>query len=293
MPSDPDISDGVLQNVLWIDPFDLAESGDYGDCFWCALFWRAAKEVGAKLPGPDSYGHVRVFARPNHPIYLYWDDGREKLSIELFRPQDEKAVLSSEEYLQRFGTAVDVCPGLGSDRTFDTIRKWLKECLEDHPKCPSRERGRPRRLLELTGNLPTGGWSELRSKPNNKDISISVVQDLEEEVPYAALSHCWGSAQTLTTTLDTLPTRLEGISWDSLPQTYRDALIVTGELGLRYLWIDSLCIIQDDEYAKSPISWNQDFANMIQQRLANRASKDGRNLRRLLCDHCCCISLRR
>ncbi|KAK0727277.1 heterokaryon incompatibility, partial [Lasiosphaeria miniovina] len=65
---------------------------------------------------------------------------------------------------------------------------------------------------------------------------------------YAALSHCWGSPgqQPFTTTADNLASRQSGIDFQHLPPTFRDAVIVASELGVQNLWIDSLCIIQDD-----------------------------------------------
>jgi hypothetical protein len=61
------------------------------------------------------------------------------------------------------------------------------------------------------------------------------------------LSHCWGGEQPLTTTLSTLERRKTGMPMDSLPALYRDAIEVTRKLGVNYLWIDSLCIIQDSK----------------------------------------------
>jgi hypothetical protein len=63
---------------------------------------------------------------------------------------------------------------------------------------------------------------------------------------YAALSHCWGSSTTLTTTQATLDDRVDAVSYDELPKTFQDAVQVCRALGLKFLWIDSLCIIQDD-----------------------------------------------
>ena len=62
---------------------------------------------------------------------------------------------------------------------------------------------------------------------------------------YAALSHRWGSS-ALTTTLANLQSRKKCIIWAELPKIFQDAIAITRQLGLRYLWIDSLCIIQDD-----------------------------------------------
>lgn len=63
---------------------------------------------------------------------------------------------------------------------------------------------------------------------------------------WVALSHCWGQTNTFKTTLKTLRSHEDGIEWEALPKTFKDAVLVTRAVGVRYLWIDSLCIIQDD-----------------------------------------------
>ncbi|KAF1961673.1 HET-domain-containing protein, partial [Byssothecium circinans] len=63
---------------------------------------------------------------------------------------------------------------------------------------------------------------------------------------YATLSHRWGQSNHFTTTKETLQSRQSGFLFTDLPQTYKDAVIVTQRLGLDLLWIDALCIIQDD-----------------------------------------------
>jgi hypothetical protein len=59
------------------------------------------------------------------------------------------------------------------------------------------------------------------------------------------LSHCWGSVRTLKTTKATLKLREQKISFEDLPLSFQDAVTITRKLGYRYIWIDSLCIIQD------------------------------------------------
>jgi hypothetical protein len=63
---------------------------------------------------------------------------------------------------------------------------------------------------------------------------------------YATLSHRWGDKVPLKTTRRTLKRHLKFLETQSLPQTFQDAITVTHLLGIRYLWIDALCIIQDD-----------------------------------------------
>jgi hypothetical protein len=63
---------------------------------------------------------------------------------------------------------------------------------------------------------------------------------------YACLSHCWGGLSMLRTTTATYKIYQNSIPWDSLSMTFKDVIHLTRRVGLQYLWIDSLCIIQDD-----------------------------------------------
>ncbi|KAM3084779.1 hypothetical protein ACMFMG_003233 [Clarireedia jacksonii] len=67
---------------------------------------------------------------------------------------------------------------------------------------------------------------------------------------YIALSHRWGDPYlhkaycTYRSTLEELKAKID---FTTLPKTFQDAVLVTRKLGVRYLWIDSICIIQEDE----------------------------------------------
>lgn len=76
---------------------------------------------------------------------------------------------------------------------------------------------------------------------------------------YATLSHCWeeGRCQPLQTTSRNFKDHEKEIHFHSLPQTFQDAIIVARKLGFRYIWIDSLCIIQD-----SPKDWQMECTKM-------------------------------
>lgn len=76
---------------------------------------------------------------------------------------------------------------------------------------------------------------------------------------YAALSYCWGEQQTFATTLSSVADYTQGFSLSALPQSLQDAVKVTTELGLKYIWIDSLCIIQD-----SPSDKEREISQMAQ-----------------------------
>lgn len=87
---------------------------------------------------------------------------------------------------------------------------------------------------------------------NGYPVKIRLVTDTRKITDrYVVLSHRWGeegrkphSFKTLTSNLQSFEGRID---FSELPQTFQDAVIVTRELGVRLLWIDSLCIIQDSE----------------------------------------------
>lgn len=75
---------------------------------------------------------------------------------------------------------------------------------------------------------------------------------------YVTLSHCWGSTgPTLTATKANQQQLSSAIDFDGLPPLFQDAVTISRKLGVRYLWIDSLCIIQD-----SPQDWQSESAKM-------------------------------
>lgn len=127
-----------------------------------------------------------------------------------------------------------------SHQSLDIVRGWLETCTHSHGAACSPTTGgaggwMPTRLLEV---VPRSGQIYLRESSTLRSAG---------DVRYAALSHCWGQGGTpFTTTHQTLRLRMEGIDVESLPQTFRDSVTLVEKLGLRYLWIDSLCIIQDD-----------------------------------------------
>lgn len=74
----------------------------------------------------------------------------------------------------------------------------------------------------------------------------------EGDTRYAALSHCWGAAGTLATTLRaTVDSFKTGLDLHYLPSNFRDAIYATRRLGISLLWVDALCIVQDDAKSRS------------------------------------------
>ncbi|KAI1777266.1 heterokaryon incompatibility protein-domain-containing protein [Hypoxylon cercidicola] len=122
----------------------------------------------------------------------------------------------------------------GDPETLDLAKSWFNKCCESHDSCQVRTPANyPTRLLHIEG----------------KDESIRLVLSSNLSPiypPYATLSHCWGNAHHLKLLRDDEDDFLRDIPKSRLSKTYRDAIVVARHFGIEYLWIDSLCIIQDD-----------------------------------------------
>lgn len=117
----------------------------------------------------------------------------------------------------------------------------MTACQNSHPQCSNKDDGAlPTRVLDVSGSA----------------IKL-VVSDNLPQGSYIALSHCWGPSQPLKTLKENIASHQQGIDPHALPQTFQDAITVTRYLKIQYLWIDSLCIIQDDS-----LDWEREAARM-------------------------------
>ena len=113
------------------------------------------------------------------------------------------------------------------------IKNKIKTCRDEHETCGSAELPiLPRRLIDVCTGDPTVSARIYHSKG-------------KERGDYTALSYCWGGSQEFVTTLDSLDSFSASLPVELLPKTIKDAIQVTRDIGIRFLWVDSLCIIQD------------------------------------------------
>lgn len=129
-----------------------------------------------------------------------------------------------------------------SAKSLSWTRSRLSECDRLHSACKAPSRIHlPKRVISIQTD-------------SEGIISVRIVEPRAgEEGAYIALSHCWGNSQTCVTAHatsedaeSTLEHRKRGVPWDSLPKTFQDAITLTSLLGISFIWIDSLCIIQND-----------------------------------------------
>ena len=128
-----------------------------------------------------------------------------------------------------------------SDETFKKVSAWLNGCLHEerrgkktHANCPRpTENYMPTRLVEIS------------SQADQYRLKLRESKGFVTE-PYVALSYRWGGDQPLKLTQKWLNEWMVDIPWGKLPQTIKDAVTVCQKLGIRFLWVDSICIKQDD-----------------------------------------------
>jgi hypothetical protein len=102
----------------------------------------------------------------------------------------------------------------------------------------------PRRLVDVDSFL--------------KANRLVIREDMTDQSgTYIAVSHRWGGDIPLKTTKQNLGSYLQGIDATQLPQSFKDAIEVTNMLGSRYVWIDALCVVQDDD-----LDWSDQASQM-------------------------------
>lgn len=137
-----------------------------------------------------------------------------------------------------------------SDENVSLMKSWIQNCRSNHDTCKvNASSWVPSRLIDID---PAGGSGQVRLV-TTKGGTFG---------PYTALSHVWGDPNIYPLPLSTKMNTLEvyssesGIPFSKLSRNFQNAVDVTYRLGFRYLWIDSLCIVQD---------WTEDILRELQQ----------------------------
>jgi len=114
-------------------------------------------------------------------------------------------------------------------------QSWLENCQSLHTHCPDMEEtALPSRLLSVSGD--------------DKIPTVRLMETGGTVDRYCALSHCWGAEhkRPLRTKRDNHQQHLEELGFERLPATFQHTVLLIRRIGVRFVWIDSLCIVQDD-----------------------------------------------
>jgi hypothetical protein len=129
-------------------------------------------------------------------------------------------------------------PEAGTKKHLDVLRAWTQNCDSKHV-CRSSEysatNSQQRKILP-TRLIDVG-------KDGDNTVKLHEVRS-GDTGDWIALSYRWGTLPHFSTTRENLDSHVAGMDLIAMPRTFQDAIKVTRALGQRYLWIDSICIIQ-------------------------------------------------
>ncbi|KAI5926271.1 heterokaryon incompatibility protein-domain-containing protein [Camillea tinctor] len=170
----------------------------------------------------DDVGSLRLRVIPE---MVGWEDA--------FEPFDIVPLLDDSEVRAFSGRAMDK-----DHFSLPLVKKWVASCNSWHG---SQCYGDLNRDPEAKWGIP---FIRLL------DLEADMIVELPRPGRYMVLSYVWGTTPVFETTLDSLPLlRKEGSLlhyFSQFPATIQDSITMTKLLGMRYLWVDSLCIVQDD-----------------------------------------------
>ncbi|KAF2450898.1 HET-domain-containing protein [Karstenula rhodostoma CBS 690.94] len=174
--------------------------------------------------------HVRVYKHvrhvPCHYVELEFVAGDRVLKPSF------RMLIAGRESQPRAGT---IHSSTDCDSVWELANKWLRTCRDMHGYCEE---------TYLDKVLPT---RLLRVGADNSELRLALSSSLPQSTEYATLSHRWGSKPFLKLTRANIDAFLDNVRFESLSKTFRDAITAARNLGFKHLWIDSLCIVQDDD----------------------------------------------
>ncbi|KAK0502566.1 heterokaryon incompatibility protein-domain-containing protein [Armillaria luteobubalina] len=208
-------------------------------CHWCTLLCREVKmfqdiyENTTQTPSKKRKFQVGLrFAQESElddtvTLLLVIDD-TWKTVFQIHTTENDPAA--------RFIRDREVFWDIDSPESYNLIKKRIDECSR-HDRCPQpRHQGvhLPTRVIDCADEGQPRLFVGLGAEGN-----------------YVALSYVWGENQPNCTKSSNLDSYTEAIPLDNIPKTILDAITVTRKLGLRFLWVDALCILQDSREDKA------------------------------------------
>ncbi|RDW92543.1 hypothetical protein BP5796_01937 [Coleophoma crateriformis] len=239
-------------------------------CPSCALFYEAsnADERFPNKPPIEEDDCVRLSAvtAKQWPRYILEDSPASAAALFGLMVEVESATSNSSSYQKKLDLwvpydspdrlASDVLQrpvGPANDTTI--ISQWLSHCNGTHPACRKTAPGIESVAEDNMVTLPTRVIDVLGFEENGHQPYLHTANGSKGK--YVALSHCWGKAQVTRTISSKLGDFQQCIPIDMLCKNFQDAIFVTKSLGFQYLWIDSLCIVQD-----SAADWESESSKM-------------------------------
>ncbi|CAH0046931.1 unnamed protein product [Clonostachys solani] len=232
-------------------------------CQLCSLLYQACKTLGY---GDGHEDNVEIYRKgPKLDVH---DEPSDLPILSLYMHPDFTQSPASDSDIQ-LGTP-DL-PEDGSIHQIELFKEWIRTCEESHNH--SRSSPDTQFLISNTvNNIST--TSQLVDPPTRLiDVrgglgdNVRLISGKEMQSPiFFALSHRWGDKdehQVGCTLPSNVKDRFNGISLIELPRNFQEAIKITKAMGVRYLWIDSVCIIQtdSDDWKREAVRMEQVYSN--------------------------------
>lgn len=227
---------------------DFRIAGNYG-CVLCAVCAVVLECAG--IP-KDWHGWARISKYPSSThIRVSWENNSVRTDVELYMhiPDNSGVVGHRSRAANRLSYSGDT----SSPDSLHWAKIMIAHCIRSHAFCNSSQ------AWETPGFLPTRLICVETTCGDDMDVVLMNGADIPNGSAYVALSHCWGKTPIqCITTKETLADRMRCIPWATLPRTFQDAITFVRGLRVQYLWIDSICIIQNDTQ-----DWERESTKML------------------------------
>ncbi|KAJ4987408.1 heterokaryon incompatibility protein [Stagonosporopsis vannaccii] len=183
-----------------------------------------------KMPGVDASRDQDSIDLPTRTFFLFPDEDLQPLPT-----------------LEQLGRSTN--PSISGGHQ---IHEWVTKCDQQHMDCMRRRKG----VSKAAGFVPT----RLLDISGAPETAVLVIETAKTTVqgPYCSLSHCWGKPDFVQLRDNNRKSYMtDGVPWSLLTNNFKQAIEIARFLDIRYIWIDSLCIIQG-----STADWGREASKM-------------------------------
>ncbi|KIW27878.1 uncharacterized protein PV07_07576 [Cladophialophora immunda] len=246
---------------------NVKAAAEDAECYLCRVIDEKLRDLDANSPvGPERNWFLcallQRFPRYNGVYRLDIKLEQSKTTVASFVLRQNGMLPLLEPRLGKSGSVVDMdkdtatpshlqttprSPTTSASEVFDLAREWVEVCARTHAKCQtaSSTQWYPTRLIDLRATVPEAETEMVRL------VSQKEAEKRDDQPPfegkYVTLSHRWGQIEIPKLRQYNRAEFQTAIPWRNLPTTFQHAMQFARELGVRWIWIDALCIIQGDE----------------------------------------------
>ncbi|OAG08071.1 HET-domain-containing protein [Paraphaeosphaeria sporulosa] len=214
------------------------EQSANSDCYICTRLLKSVsgcRKINIQFAGIKSrqwvFEFIVVFC------IQYWEAPSDEYEWSPMRVIETEFCCLSLDRARQLSMQRSLQVGTRSHNTMRQARNWIDQCMRKHERCT---------VFEEQSWIPSRLVNVERISKSTMVAKLCTRGTIAPGTSYLSLSHRWGKGDFLTLKSQSLESWKKRIPIDELSRVFQDAIHVTDALGFAYIWIDSLCIIQDD-----------------------------------------------